>query len=221
MDMEELKSAEVITGGFPCQDISFAGDGAGLTGERSGLWWQFRRTIRMVRPQFALLENVAALLNRGMGTVLGSLASIGYDAEWDCIPASAVGAPHERDRAWIIATDPAQKRQSKKRQLRHQQSKKRISCRSEENVFTNDRKERIQRFFPEKICRQPEFSWCEDVRGIEDLRDRPDLPPPLFCGARDGIPNWVDRVGSPGNAVVPAIPKILGNAILESISNDT
>lgn len=103
MDMEELKGAEIITAGFPCQDISLAGKGAGLAGERSGLWWQVRRTLRMVRPAFALLENVAALLNRGMDTVLGSLASIGYDTEWHCIPASYVGAPHRRDRIWIIA----------------------------------------------------------------------------------------------------------------------
>ena len=103
MDMERIKSADVITGGFPCQDISYAGKGAGLAGERSGLWWQLRRTIRMVRPRFALLENVAALLNRGMGTVLGSLAQIGYDAEWHCIPASYVGARQLRDRVWVMA----------------------------------------------------------------------------------------------------------------------
>jgi DNA (cytosine-5)-methyltransferase 1 len=95
--------ADVVTAGFPCQDLSLAGKGAGLSGERSGLWWQVRRTIRVVRPRFAVLENVAALLSRGMGTVLGSLAAIGYDAEWHCIPAGHVGAPHERDRVWIIA----------------------------------------------------------------------------------------------------------------------
>lgn len=102
--MEWFEGADIVTAGFPCQDISYAGEGAGLSGERSGVgWWQTRRTIRMVRPLYALLENVAALLNRGMGTVLGSLAQIGYDAEWHCIPASAVGAPHIRDRVWIVA----------------------------------------------------------------------------------------------------------------------
>lgn len=102
-EVEWFQSAEIVTAGFPCQDLSFAGQGAGLSGARSGLWWQVRRTLRMVRPRFALLENVAALLNRGMGTVLGSLAAIGYDAEWHCIPATAVGADHFRDRAWIVA----------------------------------------------------------------------------------------------------------------------
>jgi DNA (cytosine-5)-methyltransferase 1 len=95
--------ADVVTAGFPCQDISLAGEGAGLAGARSGLWWKVRRTLRVVRPRFAVLENVAALLSRGMGTVLGSLAAIGYDAEWHCIPAGHVGASHERDRVWIIA----------------------------------------------------------------------------------------------------------------------
>ena len=99
----ERGMADMVTAGFPCQDISLAGQGAGLAGKRSSLWWKVRRTIRLVRPRFALLENVAALLHRGMGTVLGSLAAIGYDAEWHCVPLGYVGAPHERDRVWIIA----------------------------------------------------------------------------------------------------------------------
>jgi len=95
--------ADVICGGFPCQDISFAGSGAGLAGKRSGLWRELLRAIRLVRPKFAVVENVAALLGRGLDVVLWDLASIGYDTEWHCIPASAVGAPHRRDRIWIIA----------------------------------------------------------------------------------------------------------------------
>ncbi len=95
--------ADIVCGGFPCQDISLAGDGAGLAGERSGLWRELLRAIRVVRPRYAIVENVAALLSRGMGTVLGDMAEVGYDAEWHCIPASAVGAPHRRDRVWIVA----------------------------------------------------------------------------------------------------------------------
>lgn len=94
---------DIICGGFPCQDISVAGRGAGLAGKRSGLWSEMLRIVRAVRPRYVVVENVAALLARGLGTVLGDLASIGYDAEWDCIPASAVGAPHRRDRVWIVA----------------------------------------------------------------------------------------------------------------------
>src|SRR6185436_12298411 len=94
---------DLICGGFPCQDISVAGRGAGIGGERSGLWSEFARLIGEIRPRYAIVENVAALLGRGLGDVLGDLASLGYDAEWHCIPASAVGAPHIRDRVWIVA----------------------------------------------------------------------------------------------------------------------
>lgn len=99
---------QIITAGWPCQDISLAGSGAGLEGERSGLW---SHVVRLVREfdeagepvEFLLLENVSALLVRGVGDVLGDLASLGRDAEWSCIPAGALGAPHRRDRIWILA----------------------------------------------------------------------------------------------------------------------
>jgi DNA (cytosine-5)-methyltransferase 1 len=96
-------TADVICGGFPCQDISNAGKRVGITGERSGLWGEFARVIRSVRPRYVIVENVAALNFRGLGSVLGDLSEIGYDAEWHVIPASAIGAPHERERCWIIA----------------------------------------------------------------------------------------------------------------------
>jgi DNA (cytosine-5)-methyltransferase 1 len=94
-----------IVAGWPCQDLSVVkGAGAkGLKGERSGLWKELYRTICLVRPKFALLENVAALLNRGMGEVLGDMAEIGIDAQWNCIRAKAVGLPHDRERLYIIA----------------------------------------------------------------------------------------------------------------------
>lgn len=94
---------DAICGGFPCQDISFAGKGAGLAGERSGLWREYARLIRELRPRVVFVENVSALLSRGLGDVLGDLAALGYDAEWDCIRASDVGAPHLRNRLWIVA----------------------------------------------------------------------------------------------------------------------
>ena len=94
---------DVICGGFPCQDVSFAGKRAGLEGARSGLWSEYARLIGELRPQFVIVENVPGLLNLGMGRVLGDLSESGYNAVWDCIPASAVGAPHRRDRVWIIA----------------------------------------------------------------------------------------------------------------------
>ena len=95
--------ADVICGGFPCQDISCAGKREGIDGKRSGLWGEYARIIGEIRPAYAIVENVAALAIRGLDRVLGDLAALGYDAEWHCIPASAVGAPHRRDRIWIVA----------------------------------------------------------------------------------------------------------------------
>jgi len=94
---------DIWTAGFPCQDISTAGKGAGLSAPRSGLWREVVRCLRVVRPPRLLVENVAALLGRGMGTVLGDLAGSGYDAEWDCLPASTFGARHLRCRVFISA----------------------------------------------------------------------------------------------------------------------
>lgn len=98
-----IERPRIICGGFPCQDISVAGSGAGLAGERSGLWFEYARIIGEFRPDLVFVENVAALLGRGLGVVLGDLAALGYDAEWHCIPASHIGAPHRRDRLWIVA----------------------------------------------------------------------------------------------------------------------
>jgi DNA (cytosine-5)-methyltransferase 1 len=101
--IDECGSVDVICGGFPCQDISNAGKMAGITGDRSGLFFEIIRIARELGPRYIVLENVASLLGRGMGRVLGELSAIGFDAEWHCIPASHVGAPHRRDRIWIIA----------------------------------------------------------------------------------------------------------------------
>lgn len=97
------RPADLICGGFPCQDISSAGNREGITGARSSLWIEFARIIGLVRPRLVVVENVSALLIRGMGNVLGDLATLGYDAIWDCIPAQAIGAPHRRDRIFVVA----------------------------------------------------------------------------------------------------------------------
>lgn len=101
---ERFGGFDIICGGFPCQDISLAGKGAGIAeGTRSGLWKFYADAIRELRPRGMFVENVAAILGRGLDRVLGDLAQSGYDAEWDCIPAASVGAPHLRDRVFIIA----------------------------------------------------------------------------------------------------------------------
>lgn len=112
----DVAPVDVLAGGFPCQDISYAGKGAGLEGERSGLWGRgFVPAIRRLRPRFVVVENVAALLGRGFPTVLGDLASLGYDAEWQVLRARDVGAPHQRARLFIVAHHHSERREEVER----------------------------------------------------------------------------------------------------------
>jgi len=96
---------DVISGGFPCQDISAAGKGAGLDGERSGLWGEMARVIHEVQPRFVFVENSPMLTSRGLGRVLGDLAKMGFDAKWGVLGADAIGLPHHRERIWVLATN--------------------------------------------------------------------------------------------------------------------
>lgn len=99
----EITRPLLVSGGFPCQDISSAGTGTGLSGSRSGLWGEFARVIESFRPEYVLIENSPLLRTRGLNVVLSDLARLGYDANWDCVPAAAAGAPHQRDRMFICA----------------------------------------------------------------------------------------------------------------------
>ena len=102
---------DVVSGGFPCQDISAAGKGTGIDGERSGMWREMARIIHEVQPRFAFVENSPMLTSRGLGTVLGDLASMGFDAKWGVLGAADVGANHQRNRIWIVG-DSIRKRRA-------------------------------------------------------------------------------------------------------------
>lgn len=93
----------LVSGGFPCQDISHPGYGDGLNGSRSGLWFEMLRVVQEFSPEYVLVENVAALLGKGLDVILGGLTAAGYSCRWDCLPAAAVGAPHLRDRLYLVA----------------------------------------------------------------------------------------------------------------------
>ncbi|MGX9762097.1 DNA cytosine methyltransferase [Pseudomonas shahriarae] len=99
---------DVVSGGFPCQDISAAGNGLGIDGARSGLWRQMARITDEVRPRYLELENSPLLVGRGLAVVLGDLAEMGYDAQWGVIGAADFAAPHQRNRIWLIAEDSTQ-----------------------------------------------------------------------------------------------------------------
>jgi len=203
---EQVGPVDVICGGFPCQDISFAGKGAGLAGERSGLWREYARLVRELRPAFVIVENVAALLGRGLGDVLGDLAALGYDAWWDCIPASAVGAPHRRDRLWIVAYARGQQHEGYGDALRRE-----IAAglsRAAMADAESDRRDQGHANAGRRRCggrpEQGSGPWSGSWWLVE----------PDVGRVAHGVPARVDRLHGLGNAVVPQIPEILGRAII-------
>ena len=249
VDFRKLERVDILTGGFPCQDISCANPkGKGIAGERSGLWSYYAKAIREIRPEYAVIENVPMLANRGLNVVLRDLTENGYDAEWFCLRASDFGALHRRERLFVIAypkserfcdeyngkdirkiigksniirnetkstsTNPNHQRQSQL-QRGKQDIGERDNNHIETHFITNDWNERIQRFCTESLQGEQGFSWCQDVRRIEDLQGRPDIPQPLFRGGRDGIPNWMDRIKCCGNAVVPQVAQFIARRIKE------
>lgn len=208
-------TVDAICGGFPCQDISVAGKGAGIDGARSGLWSEYARLVGELRPKYVIVENVAALLGRGLERVLGDLAALRYDAEWHCIPASAVGAPHLRDRVWIVAYP--ERANGGDCQEHAEEGQRQPGTHTNNPVSpglsTDVRGQRIQGIISKKVQRQPAFSWCQDIRGIADFFQRSDIPEPLLWRIDDGLSDRVDAIG---NAVVPQIPEMIGCAIIAS-----
>jgi DNA (cytosine-5)-methyltransferase 1 len=195
-----------ICGGFPCQDISTAGKGAGIEGARSGLWSEYARLIGELRPRYVFVENVAALLGRGLGRVLGDLAALGYDAEWHCIPASAVGAPHRRDRVWIAAyaawLQPGWPEQRPERQRARQ-------C-SQSGDVADTHQSRL-------AIRSGVGGDAREERATAE-RNGWWLFEPDVGRVAHGIPARVDRLRSLGNAVVPQVVEMIGRAIGEHAS---
>jgi DNA (cytosine-5)-methyltransferase 1 len=233
-------SVDVICGGFPCQDISIAGKGAGIEGERSGLWSEYARIIGEVRPRYVIVENVAALLGRGLDRVLGDLAALGFDAEWHCISASAVGAPHRRDRLWIVANPDeggamVQRRNrnsddAKRDKTPKVQKRKDIEPGADEpgHVESDERRSRGWRNWadaqvPDAECAGLEGGPRKGLSGtwgasIELTGGHWWLTEPDVGRVANGVPSRVDRLRSLGNAVVPQIPEIIGRAIMTSLT---
>lgn len=214
-------SVDVICGGFPCQDLSVAGKGAGLEGARSGLWFEFHRLIKEIRPSWVIVENVSVLRSRGLDRVLRSLAEIGYDAEWHCIPASAVGAPHRRDRIWIVAYPNSSDKWA------------RIGSEQSEGDTTGQRSAdggRLGAFGmvadtnSERLQRGAQAGNFAGIwQGIQQqLERRADgigstwAVEPSVGRVAHGVPGRVDRLKQLGNAVVPQIPELIGKAIMDA-----
>lgn len=195
---------DVITGGFPCQDLSLAGKQAGIEGERSGLWGELARITNDLRPQYLIVENVTALLSGGDGMwfakVLGDLAEIGFDAEWHCIPASSVGAPHIRDRVWLLAY-PGRKFGT-------------------QPIFTRDGGKIKERHKRKEIRGK---NWIIDQVGttaFDGVYSREiELAEPKLVREDDGVSCIVDRLRGIGNTVVPQIPEMIGSAIIKTLEH--
>ncbi len=199
----DLERVDVIAGGFPCQDLSCAGEMAGIDGKRSGLWSEFARLIGIVRPRFVLVENVSGLLaNEPMRRVLGDLFALGFDAEWESIPAASVGAPHIRDRVWIFAY-PRQEHRG-------------ITGGGYDARGCPD-------MFPERVCRQsPErgkdWELVALVPGVhQGIATDWWLRQSVMARSINGLPrNMVDGAnGAIGNAVVPQVAEWIGRRIIE------
>lgn len=181
----DVAPVDVLCGGFPCQDISYAGKGAGLDGERSGLWFEYARLIGELRPRWVVAENVAALRTRGLDRVLADLSALGYDAEWHCIPASAVGAPHRRDRIWIVARpaglfpEPICTPES-------------LLAYADGGAHVEGIASAVQREVPRGLGKGGNIpGWAVE---------------PDVGRVAHGVPNRVDRLRCLGNAVVPQVP---------------
>lgn len=213
-------SVDVICGGFPCQDVSVAGKGAGLEGKRSGLWSEYARLIGELRPSYVIVENVAALLNRGLDRVLGDLAEIGYDAEWHCIPASAIGAPHRRDRIWIVA-HPAgvlgnggndNGRGDSKGAAAFSEPRDRGGNEDLADANRHDVQGVFAGFIDQEIGRRSLGGSAGSCgNGIGWWSSEPNVG-----RVAHGISSRMDRLRGLGNAVVPQIPEIIGRAIMST-----
>ena len=184
-DIKELngskfKNIDLLTGGFPCQDISIAGYGVGIEGERSGLWSEMLRIISEIRPKFALIENVSAITFRGGTRVVTDLAQIGYDTEWQTISAAYVGALHRRNRMWFVSY-PSDSRSEYSKHGESQENTKQTEmvCECKRSIF-GDKGE-----FREEICSTE------------------------FIRKSNGIPNRMDRIKGLGNAIVPQVAEII------------
>ena len=216
VDWGTVEPVDLLCGGFPCQDISLAGKGAGLAGERSGLWFEYAKAIEALKPRYVLIENVSALRSRGLDQVLGSLAALGYDAEWHCIPACAVGAPHRRDRVWIMAHSEGARLEGARDVTgadRCGQETGLPGC-SGEDVADAGQQQRDR--WMHWTCgweREPQETLL-DARGRGREEAWMSIPESLLGRVAYGVPARVDRLRGLGNAIVPQIAEMIGAWIL-------
>ncbi len=202
---------DVVSGGFPCQDISSAGKGAGIDGVRSGMWAHMGRIIRDVQPRYVFVENSPMLTIRGLGRVLGDLASLGYNAKWRMLGAADLGADHKRERIWIRAemANAAQLQRNgcgdhAERCMEHKEkSESGNNCRAQDLADANG----AQRERPELPLRShAEYSIAVSRSRIQSWKTDPsDLPESGVVRVVDELADGVDRLKAIGNGQVSIV----------------
>ena len=230
INKNNVEQVDILCGGFPCQDISIAGKGEGLNGEKSNLYWQLHRIIDELQPKAVIMENVPVISIRGLGTVLGSLSEIGYDAEWCTIRASDFGAPHKRERWFCIAYPstvsnsrwtPTHSKQDRKRTSNTIQTRRETSNAHDiEGISPYSKKIRFKKYSQNSMRMEKKFlPQClsnEDARIYSrNYWERFPIESPL-CRGDDGIPHRVDRIAALGNAIVPQCSEWIGRKLWES-----
>ena len=199
---------DVISGGFPCQDISAAGKGAGIDGERSGMWREMARIICEVRPKFVFVENSPMLTHRGLGTVLGDLANMGFDAEWGVLGASDIGAKHHRKRIWIVARQREIFSYSDNRIEWRQQQQKSNAKTGSYMANTNNRNGWGQCWgFGGQAHRKGEWDLCAIFNQPEPAR------------MANGVAARLDRNKAIGNGQVPQVAAVAWHLLTERLNN--
>ncbi|NRA91746.1 MAG: DNA (cytosine-5-)-methyltransferase [Psychroserpens sp.] len=211
--IEKLKEAReqlIVTGGFPCQDISAAGKGAGIKqNTRSGLWFEMARIIDEIRPSRVLVENSPVLTSRGLGIVLGDLAQMGYNAKWGVLGAVDVGAPHKRERIWIVANSNSSGRKRKNLSQSKERDKKTQSSRSSEDVANSSskRQQRPRVHGGSFDSKKDKNRQANRIINSSERKSGPWLIEPGVGRVANGVADRVDRLKAIGNGQVPAVVK--------------
>ena len=197
---------DVVSGGFPCQDISAAGKGAGINGERSGMWREMARIIREVRPRFVFVENSPMLTSRGLGTVLGDLAEMGFDARWGVLGAADVGANHQRDRIWIVGKVANAKCERTRREI-GDMGKKSQTQETRRNQFTPEIVNMGSKVSNTNQARLQKRDGSKRARGTFAAIEQRDWwkTEPNVDRVVNGLAARVDRLKAIGNGQVPAV----------------
>jgi DNA (cytosine-5)-methyltransferase 1 len=213
-DGQTPKRPDILCGGFPCQDISYAGKGAGLDGERSGLWWEFARTISVVGPRYVVVENVPALINRGLNAVLGWFATHGYDAEWQIVSAAAMGAPHIRERLFIVAYPDSSRWGAQQRRVSKGKSDtagKRETMANSDSTGCDSSRRTGEEVFKSRSFER--FARCCRSQNGRQWSTQPEVG-----RLADGVPDRVDRLRGLGNAVVPLVAEFVFRCIRDHLA---